>query len=171
MPRKWQAGANGRQPPSPRRSPQQPCAAGGWPLAGSAASMPCQGRSRGVLGHQRGWPTSVTYGLLQGVAGHVKGLHPPGLVIAFDTAEPTFRTRPTASYKATAMWPGATSSSDSGNLPEIPPGAMGSGPCAWAPGFEADEHDARHPGNRAGERGWAELRSSRVDSRPGSARR
>jgi len=45
----------------------------------------------GGLATKEGVPTSVTYGFLKALLDNVKGLTPPGVVIAFDTAEPTFR--------------------------------------------------------------------------------
>ena len=45
----------------------------------------------GGLRTKDGVPTSVTYGFLKALLENTRGLNPQGVVIAFDTAEPTFR--------------------------------------------------------------------------------
>ena len=54
----------------------------------------------GGLSTKAGVPTSVTYGFLKALLDNCKGLKPNGLVVAFDTAEPTFRHEADAAYKA-----------------------------------------------------------------------
>ncbi|MFM8966448.1 MAG: hypothetical protein ACKOGI_00420, partial [Vulcanococcus sp.] len=54
----------------------------------------------GGLSTKDGVPTSVTYGFLKALLDNCKGLAPQGVVIAFDTAEPTFRHEADGAYKA-----------------------------------------------------------------------
>ena len=54
----------------------------------------------GGLSTKAGVPTSVTYGFLKSLLDNCRGLAPNGVVIAFDTAEPTFRHEADATYKA-----------------------------------------------------------------------
>ncbi len=54
----------------------------------------------GGLTTKAGVPTSVTYGFLKALLDNGKGLAPQGVVIAFDTAEPTFRHEADEAYKA-----------------------------------------------------------------------
>ncbi|MFM7453563.1 MAG: hypothetical protein ACKO1V_06320, partial [Cyanobium sp.] len=55
--------------------------------------------SDGGLSTQAGIPTSVTYGFLKALLDNCRGLEPSGVVIAFDTAEPTFRHEADEAYK------------------------------------------------------------------------
>ncbi len=54
----------------------------------------------GGLMTKEGLPTSVTYGFLKSLLDNCKALSPQGMVIAFDTAEPTFRHKYDTNYKA-----------------------------------------------------------------------
>ncbi|MCP4972520.1 MAG: DNA polymerase I, partial [Prochlorococcus sp.] len=54
----------------------------------------------GGLATKDGTPTSVTYGFLKALLDNANGLSPNGVVIAFDTAEPTFRHKRDVNYKA-----------------------------------------------------------------------
>ncbi len=54
----------------------------------------------GGLSTKEGIPTSVTYGFLKSLLENCKALSPQGVVIAFDTAEPTFRHKADPNYKA-----------------------------------------------------------------------
>lgn len=54
----------------------------------------------GGLSTKDGVPTSVTYGFLKTLLDNVKGLNAKGVVLAFDTATPTFRHEADANYKA-----------------------------------------------------------------------
>jgi len=89
----------------------------------------------------------------QGVAGHVKGLTPQG-VIALTTAEPTFATRPTNTRPP--RLPRKHFFSDLANCREILSGP--DLPLCMAPGFEAE--DVLHPGQPADETpaGWCHPR-------------
>ena len=68
-----------------------------WPSAASTSPKGARG-----LSTQDGVPTSVTYGFLKALLDNCKSLKPQGVVIAFDTAEPTFGTKPMRP-KPTAM--------------------------------------------------------------------
>ena len=54
----------------------------------------------GGLSTKDGRPTSVTYGFLKALLDNCKVINPKGVTIAFDTAEPTFRHKRDANYKA-----------------------------------------------------------------------
>lgn len=92
----------------------------------------------GGLATRDGVPTSVTYGFLKALLENVKGLTPQGVVIAFDTAEPTFRHEADAAYKAHRDEAPEHFFSDLATLQEILAGAMDL-PLCMAPGYEADD--------------------------------
>ncbi|MEI6829529.1 MAG: DNA polymerase I [Synechococcaceae cyanobacterium ELA445] len=92
----------------------------------------------GGLATKDGVPTSVTYGFLKALLENVKGLTPQGVVIAFDTAEPTFRHVADAAYKAHRDEAPEHFFSDLATLQEILAGAMDL-PLCMAPGYEADD--------------------------------
>ena len=92
----------------------------------------------GGLSTKAGIPTSVTYGFLKALLENVKGLTPQGVVIAFDTAEPTFRHEADAAYKAHRDEAPEHFFSDLATLQEILAGAMDL-PLCMAPGYEADD--------------------------------
>ncbi|MCP9884858.1 DNA polymerase I [Synechococcus sp. ATX 2A4] len=106
----------------------------------------------GGLATRDGVPTSVTYGFLKALLDNVKGLSPQGVVIAFDTAEPTFRHVADAAYKAHRDEAPEHFFSDLANLQEILAGAMDL-PLCMAPGYEADDVLGTLA-NRAANDGW-----------------
>lgn len=106
----------------------------------------------GGLATRDGVPTSVTYGFLKSLLDNVKGLTPQGVVIAFDTAEPTFRHEADASYKAHRDEAPEHFFTDLANLQEILAGAMDL-PLCMAPGYEADDVLGTLA-NRAANDGW-----------------
>lgn len=106
----------------------------------------------GGLATKEGVPTSVTYGFLKALLDNVKGLTPQGVVVAFDTAEPTFRHEADASYKAHRDVAPEHFFTDLANLQEILAGAMDL-PLCMAPGYEADDVLGTLA-NRAADQGW-----------------
>ncbi|MCX5931454.1 MAG: DNA polymerase I, partial [Cyanobacteria bacterium] len=106
----------------------------------------------GGLSTKEGVPTSVTYGFLKALLENVKGLTPQGVVIAFDTAGPTFRHEADASYKAHRDEAPEQFFADLANLQEILAGAMDL-PLCMAPGYEADDVLGTLA-NRAAGAGW-----------------
>ncbi|MCP9839758.1 DNA polymerase I [Synechococcus sp. J7-Johnson] len=106
----------------------------------------------GGLATKEGVPTSVTYGFLKALLDNVKGLTPQGVVVAFDTAEPTFRHEADASYKAHRDVAPEHFFTDLANLQEILSGAMDL-PLCMAPGYEADDVLGTLA-NRAADAGW-----------------
>jgi DNA polymerase-1 len=106
----------------------------------------------GGLSTKAGIPTSVTYGFLKALLENVKGLTPQGVVIAFDTAEPTFRHEADAAYKAHRDEAPEHFFSDLATLQEILAGAMDL-PLCMAPGYEADDVLGTLA-NRAAAEGW-----------------
>ena len=92
----------------------------------------------GGLSTKAGIPTSVTYGFLKALLDNCRGLTPQGVVIAFDTAEPTFRHEADAAYKAHRDEAPEHFFADLATLQEILAGAMDL-PLAMAPGYEADD--------------------------------
>ena len=92
----------------------------------------------GGLSTSAGVPTSVTYGFLKTLLEHCRGLSPQGVVIAFDTAEPTFRHEADAAYKAHREEAPEHFFADLGNLQQILGEALDL-PLCQAPGYEADD--------------------------------
>jgi DNA polymerase-1 len=92
----------------------------------------------GGLSTKEGVPTSVTYGFLKALLDNCKGLEPEGVVIAFDTAEPTFRHQADESYKAHREEAPEHFFADLDNLQAILREALDLSLC-MAPGFEADD--------------------------------
>jgi DNA polymerase-1 len=92
----------------------------------------------GGLSTKAGVPTSVTYGFLKALLENCRGLAPQGVVIAFDTAEPTFRHEADESYKAHREEAPAQFFADLDNLQQILRDALDL-PLCTAPGFEADD--------------------------------
>jgi DNA polymerase-1 len=82
--------------------------------------------------------TSVTYGFLKALLDNCKLLKPAGLVVAFDTAEPTFRHQADAAYKAHRDVAPEHFFSDLANLQLLLKESLDI-PLAMAPGFEADD--------------------------------
>ena len=106
----------------------------------------------GGLSTKAGIPTSVTYGFLKALLDNCRGLTPQGVVIAFDTAEPTFRHEADAAYKAHRDEAPEHFFSDLATLQEILAGAMDL-PLCMAPGYEADDVLGTLA-NRAAAEGW-----------------
>lgn len=106
----------------------------------------------GGLSTQAGIPTSVTYGFLKALLDNCKGLQPEGLVVAFDTAEPTFRHEADAAYKAHRDEAPEEFFQDLTNLQRILAEGLDI-PLAMAPGYEADDVLGTLA-NRAADQGW-----------------
>ena len=106
----------------------------------------------GGLSTKAGVPTSVTYGFLKALLDNCKGLKPQGLVVAFDTAEPTFRHEADAAYKAHRDEAPEHFFEDLGNLQQILSESLDI-PLAMAPGYEADDVLGTLA-NRAADVGW-----------------
>ncbi len=106
----------------------------------------------GGLSTKAGVPTSVTYGFLKALLENCRGLAPQGVVIAFDTAEPTFRHEADESYKAHREEAPAQFFADLDNLQQILRDALDL-PLCTAPGFEADDVLGTLA-NQAVEQGW-----------------
>ncbi len=106
----------------------------------------------GGLSTKAGIPTSVTYGFLKALLDNCRGLAPSGVVIAFDTAEPTFRHEADATYKAHREEAPEPFFADLDNLQQILRDALDL-PLCTAPGFEADDVLGTLA-EQAAERGW-----------------
>ena len=92
----------------------------------------------GGLSTKEGVPTSVTYGFLKALLDNCKGLAPQGVVIAFDTAEPTFRHVADETYKAHRDTAPEHFFADLANLQTILEDSLDI-PLCMAPGYEADD--------------------------------
>ncbi len=106
----------------------------------------------GGLSTKEGVPTSVTYGFLKALLDNCKGLQPQGLVVAFDTAEPTFRHQADAAYKAHRDEAPEHFFQDLENLQQILRESLDI-PLCLAPGYEADDVLGTLA-NRAANGGW-----------------
>ncbi|MFM7674905.1 MAG: DNA polymerase I [Synechococcus sp.] len=106
----------------------------------------------GGLTTKEGVPTSVTYGFLKALLDNGKGLAPQGVVIAFDTAEPTFRHEADEAYKAHRDEAPEHFFADLANLQRILAGPLDL-PLCMAPGYEADDVLGTLAQRAAGE-GW-----------------
>ena len=106
----------------------------------------------GGLSTKEGVPTSVTYGFLKALLDNCKGLAPQGVVIAFDTAEPTFRHVADGAYKAHRDTAPEHFFADLANLQTILEDALDI-PLCMAPGYEADDVLGTLA-NRAADQGW-----------------
>ena len=106
----------------------------------------------GGLSTKEGVPTSVTYGFLKALLDNCKGLRPDGLVVAFDTAEPTFRHEADGAYKAHRDEAPEEFFQDLQNLQRILQEGLDL-PLATAPGYEADDVLGTLA-NRAADQGW-----------------
>ncbi|MBW4532189.1 MAG: DNA polymerase I [Aphanothece saxicola GSE-SYN-MK-01-06B] len=106
----------------------------------------------GGLATKDGVPTSVTYGFLKALLDNCKGLAPQGVVIAFDTAEPTFRHEADAAYKAHREVAPEQFFADLANLQAILKDCLDL-PLSMAPGYEADDVLGTLANRAAGE-GW-----------------
>ena len=92
----------------------------------------------GGLATKDGTATSVTFGFLKSLLDHSKGLSPQGLVIAFDTPEPTFRHKADSNYKAHRDVAPEIFFQDLKQLQEILENQLQL-PLCLAPGYEADD--------------------------------
>ena len=92
----------------------------------------------GGLSTKEGVPTSVTYGFLKALLDNCKGLAPQGVVIAFDTAQPTFRHEADSTYKAHRDQAPEHFFADLANLQQILETCLDL-PLCMAPGYEADD--------------------------------
>ncbi len=106
----------------------------------------------GGLSTKDGVPTSVTYGFLKALLDNCKGLEPQGVVIAFDTAEPTFRHDADAAYKAHREEAPEHFFADLANLQRVLREGLDL-PLCMAPGYEADDVLGTLANRAAGE-GW-----------------
>jgi DNA polymerase-1 len=106
----------------------------------------------GGLSTKDGVPTSVTYGFLKALLDNCKGLSPQGVVVAFDTAEPTFRHEADQTYKAHRDEAPEHFFQDLGNLQQILQQSLDI-PLCMAPGYEADDVLGTLA-NRAANAGW-----------------
>ena len=104
------------------------------------------------LSTRSGVPTSVTYGFLKALLEAAQEWQPAGVVIAFDTDQPTFRHEADATYKANREEAPEDFFRDVSNLQAILDQAMGL-PVCMAPGFEADDVIGT-VANQAAEQGW-----------------
>jgi len=145
-----QAASEGAPPPAPSPAPS-PAPPGASPGADKPLLLLVDGHSLafrsfyafakggdGGLSTREGIPTSVTYGFLKALLDHGKGLNPQGVVIAFDTAEPTFRHEADAAYKAHRDEAPEHFFQDLENLQVILADALDLSLCS-APGYEADD--------------------------------
>ena len=106
----------------------------------------------GGLATKDGRPTSVTYGFLKALLDNSKTLKPQGVAIAFDTAEPTFRHKADANYKAHRDAAPEVFFQDLDQLQQILRAQLNL-PLCMAPGFEADDVLGTLA-NRAADEGW-----------------
>jgi DNA polymerase-1 len=106
----------------------------------------------GGLSTKEGIPTSVTYGFLRALLDNCRGLAPAGVVVAFDTDQPTFRHEADANYKAHREEAPEHFFADLANLQTILADALDL-PLCLAPGYEADDVLGTLA-QRAAERGW-----------------
>ncbi len=106
----------------------------------------------GGLATKDGRPTSVTYGFLKALLDNGKTLKPQGVAIAFDTAEPTFRHKADANYKAHRDAAPEVFFQDLDQLQKILREQLDL-PLCMAPGFEADDVLGTLA-NRAADSGW-----------------
>ncbi len=92
----------------------------------------------GGLKTKDGIPTSVTFGFLKSLLDNCKVLSPEGVVVAFDTAEPTFRHKADPNYKANRDVAPDIFFQDLEQLQSILKENLNL-PLCIAPGFEADD--------------------------------
>ena len=106
----------------------------------------------GGLATKDGRPPSVTYGFLKALLDNSKTLKPEGVAIAFDTAEPTFRHKADANYKAHRDVAPEVFFQDLEQLQQILETHLQL-PLCMAPGYEADDVLGTLA-NRAADSGW-----------------
>ena len=107
----------------------------------------------GGLATKDGRPTSVTFGFLKSLLEVSKTLKPQGVAIAFDTAEPTFRHKADANYKAHRDVAPEVFFQDLDQLQQILREQLKL-PLCMAPGYEADDVLGTLA-NRAADEGWS----------------
>ncbi|SAY38854.1 DNA polymerase I [Candidatus Synechococcus spongiarum] len=95
-------------------------------------------KGNGGLSTSSGIPTSVTHGFLKALLEAAQALQPQGVVIAFDTGQPTFRHHLDATYKANRGDAPEEFHQDVHNLQHLLQEALRL-PVCTAPGFEADD--------------------------------
>lgn len=95
-------------------------------------------KRNGGLSTSGGIPTSVTHGFLKALLEAAQELQPQGMVIAFDTGQPTFRHHLDVAYKANRGDAPEEFHQDVHNLQHLLQEALRLPVCA-APGFEADD--------------------------------
>ena len=96
------------------------------------------GKRNGGLSTSGGIPTSVTHGFLKALLEAAQELQPQGVVITFDTGQPTFRHHLDAAYKANRGDAPEEFHQDVHNLQYLLREALRL-PVCTAPGFEADD--------------------------------
>ena len=109
-------------------------------------------KRNGGLSTSSGIPTSVTHGFLKALLEAAQELQPQGVVVTFDTGQPTFRHQLDTTYKANRGDTPEEFHQDVQNLQHLLQDALRL-PVCKAPGFEADDVIAavsRH----AVEQGW-----------------
>ncbi|MEB3166660.1 MAG: 5'-3' exonuclease H3TH domain-containing protein, partial [Cyanobacteriota bacterium] len=106
----------------------------------------------GGLSTEAGIPTSVTHGFLKALLENCRGLEPQGVVVAFDTAEPTFRHQEDANYKAHREEAPEAFFIDLANLQRVLVEGLDL-PLCLAPGYEADDVLGTLA-HRAAQEGW-----------------
>ncbi len=95
-------------------------------------------KRNGGLSTSGGIPTSVTHGFLKTLLETAQALQPQGVVIAFDTGEPTFRHQLDPAYKANRGAAPEEFHQDVHNLQHLLQDALRL-PLCTVPGFEADD--------------------------------
>ena len=95
-------------------------------------------KRNGGLSTSSGIPTSVTHGFLKALLEAAQQLQPQGVVIAFDTGQPTFRHHMDSAYKANRGDAPEEFHQDVHNLQHLLQEALRL-PVCTAPGFEADD--------------------------------
>ena len=108
--------------------------------------------NEGGLSTKDGLPTSVTYGFLKSLLDNCKAIRPDGLIIAFDTKEPTFRHLAYSKYKANRDAPPEQFIPDLKQLQEILIDSLNISICIM-PGYEADDILGTLA-NKGVEKGW-----------------
>ena len=95
-------------------------------------------KRHGGLSTSGGIPTSVTHGFLKALLEAARTLQPQGVIIAFDTGQPTFRHQLDTAYKANRGEAPEEFHQDVHNLQHLLREALRL-PVCTAPGFEADD--------------------------------
>ena len=109
----------------------------------------------GGLSTKDGLPTSVTYGFLKALLDNCRALSPEGVLIAFDTPEPTFRHKADVNYKANRDVAPDIFFQDLEQLEVILESSLNL-PICKIPGYEADDVLGTLA-NKASKKGWKVL--------------